>query len=315
MSDAARIDTFLAGTVWRDWHRQAMAGDASSRRYLRLTGPEGATAILMDADPATGEDVAPFLSIARWLSAQGLTAPRLLHGEIAEGLLLIEDLGADTVAVATATTPEEVLYDAAVDVLVHLDGCAPPAGLKVMTPAVAADMVEITARHYHPCDPEPLMRAVADAMTALAPQADRPALRDYHAENLIWRPARTGLDRVGLLDFQDAFVAPQGYDLASLLRDIRRDVGPDQMTRQTRRFAAAVGADHDALCARLAILGAQRNLRILGVFARLAAQGRPRYGAMLPAVWTALTADLAHPALADLRTVVLSTLPAPQDRR
>ena len=316
MSDRAQdISAALAGTVWQEWRQEPLAGDASARRYLRLTGPQGDTAILMDSDPAAGEDVAPFLRIADWLTDHGLTAPRLRGGDIGRGVLVIDDLGRDTVAMAAATCPEDMLYDAAVDVLVALDGLSPPQGLKVMTPDVGAEMVAITAETYHACDPAPLVAAVRAALAAHAPVADRLALRDYHAENLIWRADRDGLDRIGLLDFQDAFVAPRGYDLASLLRDIRRTVSPAQIDRQTRRFAAATGMDHDALAAQLATLGAQRNLRILGVFARLAQRGKPRYATMLPAVWDALMLDLSHPALEDLRRTVLSLLPPPPDRR
>ena len=310
-----RVAAFLKGTPWHDWQALPLAGDASARRYLRLVGPRGDTAILMDADPAIAGDAAPFVAMAGWLLDNGLTAPRLLHGDLPAGLLLIDDLGTATLAEAAAATDEDRLYDAAVDVLVALDHLTPPSGLTVMTPDIGAQMVAITAEIYHACDPAPLMSAVRAALADHVPVADRIALRDYHAENLIWRPDRSGLDRVGLLDFQDAFVAPRGYDLASLLRDIRRTVAPAQVSRQTARFAAATGVDPDKLAAQLATLGAQRNLRILGVFARLARTGKPRYGLMLPAVWDTLLLDLAHPALTTLRQVVLATLPPPQDRR
>ena len=148
-------------------------------------------------------------------------------------------------------------------------------------------------------------------MQALTPQPDTLALRDYHAENLIWRPELVGLARVGLLDFQDAFVAPLGYDLASLLRDARRDVPDDICAAMVAHFMAETGAGAD-FPAQLACLGAQRNLRILGVFARLAVEmGKTRYIPMIPRVWAQLQKDLAHPALSDLRAAVSDILPAP----
>jgi aminoglycoside/choline kinase family phosphotransferase len=315
MSDQhTRSTVFLAGTLWQDWFSKPLAGDASNRRYLRLTGPDGATVILMDADPAKGEALAPFVTIAAWLCDNNLTAPRVLHSDIARGLLLIDDLGPQTIAEAAKSVAEDQLYDVAVDVLVALDAKLPLADLPRMTPDVGADMIAITAQTYHACDPAPLVVAVRAALHEHAPDANRMALRDYHAENLIWRPERTGLDRVGLLDFQDAFVAPRGYDLASLLRDIRRPVSPAQVTRQIARFAAATDAEPAAFSAQVATIGAQRNLRILGVFARLAANGKPRYAAFLPTVWEALMLDLAHPALDDLRRVIEASLPPPQDR-
>lgn len=309
-----QIRAFLDGTCWQDWSAAALAGDASARRYLRLTGAEGEQAILMDADPATGETVTPFVQIAAWLLSQGLSAPRILHHAEVDGFLLLEDLGPETLAVAAGKVAEDDLYDAAVDVLVALDSMAPPEGLKKMTPQVGGEMVAVVAEAYCRCDPAPLVAITRETLTTLAPIADRVALRDYHAENLIWRPDRCGLDRVGLLDFQDAFIAPRGYDLASLLSDIRRAVPDRQVSRQTARFAAATGADPVVLSAQLAALGAQRNLRILGVFARLAQRGKASYARYLPSVWDTLQRDLVHPALADMREVVLTTLPAPEDR-
>jgi aminoglycoside/choline kinase family phosphotransferase len=153
------------------------------------------------------------------------------------------------------------------------------------------------------------------ALSACAPVADRLALRDFHAENLIWRPALAGAARVGLLDFQDAFIAPAGYDLVSLLRDARRDVDPKLVQDMIARFTAGtdVGPDFPA---QFACLGAQRNLRILGVFARLAKQaGKTRYLTLIPRVWRNLMLDLAHPALADLRAVVHDLLPPPQPEK
>jgi len=161
-----------------------------------------------------------------------------------------------------------------------------------------------------------MAEAMRDAMARLAPTADRLALRDFHAENLIWRPERQGNARFGLLDFQDAFIAPAGYDLISLLRDARRDVPPALHDAMIARFSAATGLDAGPLAAQLACLGVQRNLRILGVFARLARErGKTRYIAMLPRIWAHLKADLAHPALGDLRTVLTPILPDPDAAR
>ena len=311
---SAARDAFLRGTPWADWDHDPVAGDASARQYVRLRGPDGASVILMDADPLTNGPILPFVSVADWLTGHGLAAPVVHLADHRGGLIVMEDLGPHTIAQAVATTPETTLYDAAVDVLVALDRLTPPAGLIAMTPDVGAGMVAIAAETYAGCDPAPLVAAMHDAMSRLVGPPDRMALRDYHAENLIWRPARAGSDRIGLLDFQDAFVAPRGYDLVSLLRDIRRTVGPAEVERQVTRFTDATGVDPDTFAAQFATLGAQRNLRILGVFARLIANGKPRYARFLPDLWDRLALDLAHPALADLKAVVLRDLPAPDAR-
>ena len=312
MSDRdAAIAAFLVRTGHGAWSRAVIAADASSRRYLRLT--HGAQSlILMDAPPLTGEDIRPFVRIAKVLADAALSPPAIMAQDLTNGLLLLSDLGLHNVAGWIDDHPSHAahVYCASVDVLTHIAKLAPP-DLTRLTPALAGEMVAITGDHYAQRPVPALVAAVTQAMTRCAPHADTLALRDFHAENLIWRDDETGLARIGLLDFQDAFVAPLGYDLASLLRDARRDVPEDICTAMTTRFSAATGAGAD-FPAQLACLGAQRNLRILGVFARLARQmGKTRYIPMIPRVWKQLQKDLAHPALADLRKVVDDVLPAP----
>jgi len=135
-------------------------------------------------------------------------------------------------------------------------------------------------------------------------------LRDYHAENLIWRPALQGTDQIGLLDFQDAFLAPPAYDLCSLLHDARRDPGPGLTAAMLARFAAATGRDPGALAAEFAVLGLVRNLRILGIFARLARRdGKLRYLTFLPTTRAHVMTDLAHPDMAGLGPLIARILP------
>lgn len=305
------ITGFLSRTAHERWTRQIIAADASSRRYLRLTAGTK-TVILMDAPPETGENIAPFVEIANCLARAGLHPPAILAQDRQAGLLLLSDLGRDSVAKWLDQHPTEALpvYRASTDVLIHLVKLPPPA-LTRLTPQVAGEMVAITGTHYAQRPLPDLVAAVTRAMQALAPTPDTLALRDYHAENLVWRPDLDGLARVGLLDFQDAFVAPLGYDLASLLRDARRDVPDDICAAMVAHFMAATGAGAE-FPAQLACLGAQRNLRILGVFARLATEmGKTRYIPMIPRVWAQLQKDLAHPALSDLRDVVADLLPPP----
>jgi N-acetylmuramate 1-kinase len=316
MSDrTAQINAFLAQTGHQDWARQLIAADASQRRYLRLTN--GAqSVIVMDAPPASGEQLDPFIKIATVLTQAGLTAPHILAQDRAQGLLLLSDLGRTDLARALDDQPDqrEMLYAASIDALVHVSRIAPPNDLARLTPELAGQMVAITGEFYAQTPIPDLTAAMTATMAAYAAEPDTLALRDFHAENLIWRPDQTGLDRIGLLDFQDAFVAPLGYDLASLLRDARRHVPHDICTAMIARFSAATDARPD-FDAQLACLGAQRNLRILGVFARLAMiSGKTRYLAMLPRVWDHLQTDLRHPALASLRQAVADCLRAPDDQ-
>ncbi len=298
----------LDGTRWADWTETPIAGDASARSYTRLVGPNDETVVVMDSGPV---ETTPFCDIARYLTDNGLCAPEVLMNRHPH--LVLSDLG--TVDVAHALDAGEdpsVLYAAATDVLIHLRRLTPPP-LQKLTPEIAGDMVRITAEHYAPdADSDLLATTMQDHMARLAPDATTLALRDYHVENLIWRPTAVGLSRIGLLDFQDAFIAPEGYDLVSLLRDIRRPVPVDIVTEMTQRYCAATGRDAQDFAPQLACLGAQRNLRILGVFARLIRlDGKPKYTALMPRVWDNLMLDLKHPAMTDLRNTVLSQLPPP----
>jgi aminoglycoside/choline kinase family phosphotransferase len=150
------------------------------------------------------------------------------------------------------------------------------------------------------------IQAVLETVLAKTDTAPRVlSLRDYHAENLIWLPGRDGLRRVGLLDFQDAVAGHPAYDLVSLLWDVRRDVSPQTRERMMAHYVARSGFSEAAFLRDAAILNAQRNLRILTQFARLVVRdGKPRYLAMMPRVWSNLQSALRHPDLADLSQVV-----------
>jgi aminoglycoside/choline kinase family phosphotransferase len=139
-------------------------------------------------------------------------------------------------------------------------------------------------------------------------------LRDYHADNLIWLPLRAGRARVGLLDYQDALAGHAAYDLMSLLEDARRDTSAELREAMIARYLGRrTEVDAVEFRAAYAVLGAQRNLKIVGIFARLAIRdGKPRYLGLIPRVWGHLMRDLSHPALAPLAGWVARHVPPPE---
>lgn len=320
------FDTFLAGTDWETADRRPLAGDASNRRYLRLTRDDGTTAVLMDAPPERGEDIRPFVAIARHLTGLGLSAPRILAEDATRGLCLIEDLGDDLFARVLERDParEAELYAAAVDVLVDLHRHAPPAGLRPYDSTTMPEPGVLALDWYVHCGDRSADPAARDTLGVLLSQALVPwdndarvlVQRDYHAENLLWLPDRDGAARVGLLDFQDAAAGHVAYDLASLTRDARRDVSPATIAAAEARYIAATGWDPQAFAAATAAMAVQRNLRILGVFARLSLHyAKPHYVDRIPRVWAMLTADLAHPTMAPLARWCATHLPPPDAAR
>jgi aminoglycoside/choline kinase family phosphotransferase len=136
------------------------------------------------------------------------------------------------------------------------------------------------------------------------------ALRDFHSPNLLYSPERNGAsyNQVGLIDFQDALLGHPAFDLVSLLQDARLDVAPEIEDRLYARYAAAAAAadpefDDSAFRFAYAALGAQRNTKILGIFARLwKRDGKPHYLRHIPRIWRYLERDLEHPGLAALAT-------------
>ena len=308
---------FLSRAGWGDAGRAHLAGDASDRRYARLTrGSE--TAVVMDAPPAGADDPVAFVTVAEHLRGLGLSAPRVMAQDTARGFLLLEDLGDDLYPRAIARDPasEIPLYEAATDVLIELRAHPAPSGLPDPSPRDWAEAAAFALRWYRfaatgeRVDEGPFTDRLADLIAIHADGARGLILRDYHGENLLWLPAREGLARVGLLDFQLAQMGQAGYDLVSLLQDARRDVPLEVERAMRRRFADMTGAS--GFEARYAVLGAQRALRILGVFARLClVAGKSGYLASLPRVWGQVRRNLAHPALEPLRDLCADLLPAP----
>ncbi len=303
------IADWLSTRSWSDWIRTPIAGDASARRYERLIGPDQTSVILMDAPPEVCGTQKSFVTMAQHLTRLGLCAPEILAWDEPLGLLVLTDLGTTDFAKHLRTTPsdERMLYEHAVDVLRVLHSAPPPSDLIRMTPDVGTGMSDLAFDWAAKDQSADLRRAIEAELHRLLAEVD-PApgalsLRDFHAENLIWRHVEEGPRRVGLLDFQDAFVTHPTYDLASLLRDARRDVKVELVDDLLIRLDPDAHQESQRLAFH--VMAVQRNLRILGIFQRLARRdGKARYLKFVPRVEDHLRADLSAPALSDLRTLI-----------
>jgi tRNA threonylcarbamoyl adenosine modification protein YjeE len=347
------IERFLAATPYAKAERKQLTGDASTRAYERLT-QAGRAVLLMnaprrpDGPPVRddkpysqiahlAEDVTPFIAMAQALRHRGLSAPKILAAERPAGLLLIEDFGNDFIVAGNPPAPIEERYAVAVDVLAALHRQTLPETLPVepdvnyTLPRYDMDALlietELLLDWYLPRLGIAVMPTMRDAYlahwrTALMPvqQGARTwVLRDYHSPNLMWLANRSGLGRVGLLDFQDAVMGSPAYDVASLLQDARVDV-PEAMevallSHYVRARLKEPGFDARNFAQLYATLAAQRASKILGIFARLDRRdGKPQYLRHLPRVWTYLQRALAHPALAQLRNWYGAHVPTPKAR-
>ena len=345
------LSSFLSGTPYAEAAAEYLQGDASTRSYARLVLPDR-TGILMnsprqpdgppirDGKPYSAlvhlaEDVAPFVAVGQALRDRGLAAPAIYAFDLDQGFLLLEDLGDRVFGAEIARgMPIAELYAPAVDVLAALASEPPPALLEIeghapyLLPAYDPDALLTEALllvdwFWPALHGGPAPESVRKAFTALwqpllahASKADKALiLRDFHSPNLMWLPDRQGLQRVGILDFQDALLGPSAYDLVSLLQDARLDVPEALEARLFDRYCAARGASDrhfssDQFRTLYATLGAQRNSKILGIFARLAKRdGKRGYLSHIPRVARYLERNLAHPALGGLRAWYARELP------
>ena len=270
-----------------------------------------------------GADCARFVAASNWLRGHGLAAPEIHAIDAANGFVILEDLGDALFAEVLADGGDEkALYEAAVEVLARIHAHDAPAALSSDKPLFAYDTAALLAETDLLTEwfaPLALGRPLTGEEAATHHALWRAVLgrledgrrvfvhRDYHAQNLLWLPARDGVYRVGLIDFQDAVAGSAAYDLISLTEDARRDVSPAVAQAATAHYLAVMQAqgtpvDESTFRREMAIMAAQRNAKIVGIFARLYKRdGKPRYLELLPRVWGYLERDLQHPALAELR--------------
>ncbi len=364
MTRSAEIAGFLARHGYAGALAKPLAQDAGFRRYLRLTGGQR-PALLMDAPPL--EDVRPFLRIAAYLAAIGISVPEIFAADEAAGLVLEEDFGdalypvvmgegrfappplegggrgegfrgnAHPVNTCTDPSPQPPpreaggvdlgcspiteLFDAAIDVLVAMHRATPPADLPIWDATAMRDTALATLFDWW--WPAMFGAAAPDAARAdftaalkniLAPVAGGPrgfTHRDYFAGNLLWLPEREGFRRVGVIDFQGASIGLPAYDLVSLLQDSRRVI-PDAIAERglARYLSARPELDAGAFRTAYAACAAQRHLRIVGQWVRLARRdNRPSYLAYGPHTWTLLNDALCHPAAAPLAAAMDRWIP------
>ena len=311
MAPPAGLDEFLKLHGWEGAQVLPVAGDASFRRYFRVDSATRGKAILMDAPPPH-EDPRPFLHIAQYLNGHQFRAPEIFATDLTRGLLLIEDFGDRRMREHLDEHPEDeaAVYRAAIDAIVRL----------AKTPAVQAEAydmatymreVQLLSEWYMPAmglsfDAREFDQVWTDALAPLADYQKVTVLRDYHAENIMM------LDdgQQGIIDFQDALVGHPAYDLVSLLQDARRDVSPALEAEMLAYYYDAAKPNAD-FAAHYALLGAQRNTKIIGIFTRLwKRDGKARYLSFLPRMWGLLERDLAHPDLAPVKNWFETYIPS-----
>jgi aminoglycoside/choline kinase family phosphotransferase len=294
----AALETWLAGILAGSPARIAPASaDASFRRYFRVWH-DGRTYIAMDAPPGR-EDLGSFIEVARILAATGVNVPRVLERETRRGFLLLTDLGSRQYLAALRQGAEpDGLYRDAISALVLIQARAPAGASRL--PAYDSSRLRqemalfpewFLGRHLGLQLSGRELAMLEAAMTRLTEAAlVQPQLlvhRDYHSRNLMVCD-----DNPGILDFQDAVRGPATYDLVSLLKDCYISWPRQRLLEWLdiyRADAAAAGVpcgdSRAGFIEAFDLMGLQRHLKVLGIFARLwYRDGKPAYLADLPLV-------------------------------
>ncbi len=317
-SHAARA--LLDDAGWAGATRRHLQGDASTRTYERIARGHS-TAVLMDwpsrgqlteGDPRAAyraQDARVFAAVAAALDDAGLSVPRILKRD--GGLVLMEDFGSCGVVAGDAPIAER--YRIAIEALAALHAeprlrDIPGHRLPRLTGDVLLTEVAILADHYvpylhgGPLQPDAraeLMEIWRDLDLWLQSTEQSWVLFDVQSPNLFWLPERQGIRRIGFIDFQDMFVGPAAYDVASLCQDARVTVSPELEDALLAQYVACRGPafDADSFRAAYAVTGALRIAKILGAFARAATNGNDRYIKHLPRLRAYLSRDLRAPVL------------------
>jgi aminoglycoside/choline kinase family phosphotransferase len=305
------LRTWLTRDLARPVERIEIASaDASFRRYFRVVEANGATVVAMDAPPDK-EDIRPYLQVAGLLASTGVHVPHVHALDLDGGFVLLEDLGTQPY-LAALRDPARVdgLYGDALDALCRIQSrgrefaaALPPYDAAVLEREMALMPEWFCGRHlgFEPDDAErALLRATFDFLVAEALAQPRVFVhRDYHSRNLMVLPR----SNPGIIDFQDALEGPVGYDLVSLLKDcyvswprarVESWVREYRGRLRAAGFAAGAGASEREFLRWFDLVGVQRHVKVLGIFARLwHRDGKIGYLADLP-----LTLDYVRDAAA-----------------
>ena len=313
MKPPKAAEEFLNQNGWTDASIIPVAGDASFRRYFRVKTNDR-KAILMDAPPPH-EDPRPFIDIANHLRSQDFAAPEIFAKDLDHGLVLLEDFGDHRMREHLDDNPDDeaAIYGQVVDLLRELRA-KPAAPTATYDWAQYLREVNLLTEWYCPAqglsvDEASFAEVWQSVLQPVLEAQEKPVtvLRDYHAENIMLLDN----DRLGLLDFQDALAGHPAYDLVSMLQDARRDVS-DELEEQMMQYYLSDGkVDADVFRSHYAILGAQRNTKIIGIFTRLYMRdGKERYLDFMPRMWGLLEKDLRHPDLQPVATWFANNIPA-----
>ncbi|KQO73923.1 tRNA (adenosine(37)-N6)-threonylcarbamoyltransferase complex ATPase subunit type 1 TsaE [Rhizobium sp. Leaf262] len=334
------IREFLDENGKKNASRRYFSGDAAYRTYELVRDANG-QALLMDWQPPPrgpvikdgktyaeivhlAREVKPFVAIQRFLGENDFTVPQILAQDLKRGILLLGDIGRDGV-LDEEGAPIEERYLESVACLAALHETPAPGditladgatyeispfdadAMKIETsllldwylPHIRGEEIDESEKQSFFAVWDQLIEKLDDAEQGLL-------LRDFHSPNIIWQADKSGIQRVGIIDFQDAMIGPMAYDLASVIQDARVTISPELQARLMAHYLDIrrknTDFDEKTFLKAFAIMAAQRNCKLVGIWVRLMKRDdKPHYMKHMPRTFSYLRSALEHPDLAPLR--------------
>jgi N-acetylmuramate 1-kinase len=294
-----QLENWLETHLKESFTLTTASADASFRRYFRVHLPNEylghKSLIAMDAPPPQ-EDCTPFVKIAKLLCDAGLNAPQVLAQDLERGFLLLSDLGDDTYLSALNNDTAQKLYGDATDALIKMQLKSQPDALPPYDAALLTREMQLfpdwyIAKHLKfelNAEQQGWLQNTFDLLNKnILSQGQVYVHRDYHSRNLM-----ICNDNPGILDFQDAVYGAITYDLVSLLKDAYIQWDEEQIIdwavrywEKARKAGLPVPNDFSEFYRDFEWMGAQRHIKVLGIFARLSIRdGKDAYIKDMPLV-------------------------------
>ena len=288
--------------------------DASFRKYYRISGNN---TLIMDAPHEKGESVKSFHLVDKILLEMGISAPAIHSIDENNGFILLEDLGDQIFSRILNDENEYALYQNAIGVLAHiyLESNEKKFNKKEI-PFYSIDKLleesnlfcdwfmekhcQIKLTNKEKLEYQEILKKIFKGIDSTNSSL---VLRDYHVDNLILLKDRKGINQVGVIDFQDAVIGSNIYDLVSLLDDVRRPITVQLKEQLIEEYIYITNYDRKKLFKEMRFFSVQRNLKIIGIFSRLKYRDqKPKYMELINNAWNFIYLHLEDQSFTELKS-------------
>ena len=292
--------------------------DASFRKYYRIKGNKF---LVMDAPHEKGESVQSFKRIDKILIGMGISAPVIYNIDEDNGYILLEDLGDEKFSQILNKKNEHKLYQIAVNVLAHIyiESKKKEFNLREISDYSINLLIEesnlfcdwymqehckIELTGGEKSNYQQILKKIYNQLEL---NSSSLVLRDYHVDNLILLKDRKGINQVGVIDFQDAVIGSNAYDLVSLLEDVRRPITIELKNKLIKEYVNVTECDLKKLIQEMKFFSIQRNLKIIGIFSRLKYRDqKPQYMKLINSSWNFINLHLKESNFIELKSWILN---------